>query len=378
MLLEAAALSGGDVWRLLDAVKFRAPDGAAFGAVAGALRRAGQDDAPVWESFAQCHRHSSPVMAQLVKERGQDRENQDFTVRPGHAYAKELQLLRQVLTSTPKDSASACRVMEAFGREALPSSSKWLKIAGGQKSALLAEAVARSPEGLALELGTYCGFSALHLAQAKRVVTLEADLGHAIIAETLLTFAGMADKVQVIVGHSEDMLPWLLQRLGPISFVFMDQRGSRYLADLEILKQSGQSAVVVADNVLKPGAPKFLWALTNDDAFETEVVELEEFAMDGVLDWMTVSVFRSRVPCRDRSPPVPESIRFLEHQAEAMRSRTHFPEHGGSGVGFKQWAAFSAEMRESLCQALSLKLRRFEEKRWPWKEREGETGGPQA
>ena len=45
MLLEAAALSGGDVWRLLDAVKFRAPDGAAFGAVAGALRRAGQDDA---------------------------------------------------------------------------------------------------------------------------------------------------------------------------------------------------------------------------------------------------------------------------------------------------------------------------------------------
>ncbi|CAJ1329741.1 unnamed protein product [Effrenium voratum] len=259
----------------------------------------------------------------------------------------------------------------------MPSSSKWLKIAGGQKSALLAEAVARSPEGLALELGTYCGFSALHLAQAKRVVTLEADLGHAIIAETLLTFAGMADKVQVIVGHSEDMLPWLLQRLGP-SFVFMDQRGSRYLADLEILKQSGQSAVVVADNVLKPGAPKFLWALTNDDAFETEVVELEEFAMDGVLDWMTVSVFRSRVPCRDRSPPVPESIRFLEHQAEAMRSRTHFPEHGGSGVGFKQWAAFSAEMRESLCQALSLKLRRFEEKRWPWKEREGETGGPQA
>ncbi|CAJ1416759.1 unnamed protein product [Effrenium voratum] len=368
MLLEAAALSGGDVWRLLGALPQRRgrPDGAAFGAVAGALRRRGEDDAPVWESFAQCHRHSSPVMAQLAQERGQDREKQDFTgMRPGFAYAKELQLLRQVLTSaTPNDAASACRVMEAFGREALPSSSKWLKIAGGQKSALLAEAVARSPEGMALELGTYCGFSALHLARSKRVVTLEADLGHAIIAETLLTFAGMADKVQVIVGHSEDMLPWLLQRLGPISFVFMDQRGSRYLADLEMLKQSGlllDNAVVVADNVLKPGTPKFLWALSNDDAFETEVLELEEFAMDGVLDWMTVSVLRSRTE-RDR-PEVPERIRFLEHQAEAMRSRTHLPEHGGSGVGFEQWAAFSAEMRASLCQALPLKLRRFEAKK---------------
>ena len=35
---------------------------------------------PVWESFAQCHRHSSPVMAQLAQERGQDREKQDTTV----------------------------------------------------------------------------------------------------------------------------------------------------------------------------------------------------------------------------------------------------------------------------------------------------------
>lgn len=35
-------------------------------------------------------------------------------------------------------------------------------------------------------------------------------------------------------------------------------------------------AVIVADNVLKPGAPKFLWALSNDPAFRTEVIELEE------------------------------------------------------------------------------------------------------
>ena len=33
-------------------------------------------------------------------------------------------------------------------------------------------------------------------------VTLEADLGHAIIAETLLTFAGMADKAHLATLNS--------------------------------------------------------------------------------------------------------------------------------------------------------------------------------
>lgn len=43
-------------------------------------------------------------------------------------------------------------------------------------------------------------------------------------------------EVEVVPGHSEDMLPWLLQQLRTrgekIAFVFMDQRGSRYLEDV--------------------------------------------------------------------------------------------------------------------------------------------------
>jgi len=43
--------------------------------------------------------------------------------------------------------------------------------------------------------------------------------------------------------------------------IFFDQRGSRFLKDLQLLFQKpgllAEEAVLVADNVLKPGAPSF-------------------------------------------------------------------------------------------------------------------------
>lgn len=96
-----------------------------------------------------------------------------------------------------------------------------------------------------LEVGTYCGYSAARLAaalQAKshgtishsiqyspQVVSLEVDATHAAIAENLLAFAGLAHVVEVLTGHSEDVLPWLVSRMrsmsgGPVTadLVFLD------------------------------------------------------------------------------------------------------------------------------------------------------------
>ncbi|CAE7869018.1 COMT [Symbiodinium necroappetens] len=211
-----------------------------------------------------------------------------WTIRSGHDYAKELRLLQNLFSVASRDSSSVADFMESYGKEELPRSSKWLKIAGGQKAQVLKVAADASPGGLALELGLYCGFSALHLSSSKRVVSVEADLAHALIAETLLNFAGIAHQVEIVVGHTEDVLPWLLGEMQRrsraqgqlnIGFVFMDQRGSRYHTDLDVLLQSEvlqDGAVVVADNVLKPGAPCFLWALAVHPAFTTDVLEVAE------------------------------------------------------------------------------------------------------
>merc|ERR1719428_2358547 len=75
----------------------------------------------------------------------------------------------------------------------------------------------------------------------------------------------------------------------------MDQRGSRYTQDLETLENQGlllPDAIVVADNVLKPGAPLFLWRLVKSGAYVTEILQLQEFAMPSE-DWMSISARRS-------------------------------------------------------------------------------------
>lgn len=292
-------------------------------------------------------------------------------VELGEPYSKELRVLAHVLaTAAPGDAASACAAVERFGEGTLPGTSHWLKIAGGAKANLLVSCAQWAPQqGVVLEVGTYCGYSAARLATARAaqrragggplVVTLEVDAAHALIARSLLAYAGLAHRVEVLTGHSEDVLPWLVgrmqERVRPNAFidmVFLDQRGSRYEADLEVLERAGAlspGAVVVADNVLKPGAPLFLWKVTQG-GYATEVFSVPEFAMTGVEDWMTVSVHQpEQGPGAAGDPPY--ELRVLAWKAEQMRARAHQPDRGGSGVGFVEWADFAQEMRRSFASA---------------------------
>eukprot|EP00494_Astrolonche_serrata_P023516 UN23774 len=99
----------------------------------------------------------------------------------------------------------------------MDSSGQWLKVAGADKAAILVQAVQSAPAHAGgqriLEVGTYCGYSALRLLLAAgnnaRLLTLEADPGNAVIASVIVAYAGMADRVEVLTGHSEDLLPEL-------------------------------------------------------------------------------------------------------------------------------------------------------------------------
>eukprot|EP00927_Polykrikos_kofoidii_P042616 TRINITY_DN36648_c0_g1_i1.p1 TRINITY_DN36648_c0_g1~~TRINITY_DN36648_c0_g1_i1.p1 ORF type:complete len:1099 (-),score=193.23 TRINITY_DN36648_c0_g1_i1:8-3304(-) len=311
------------------------------------------------------------------------------SVEPGEPYAKELSLMRHVLaTATPGDPASVCAAVESFGSGTLPETSQWLKVAGGAKADVLRDSAAPRPSGraprggLAIEIGTYCGYSALHITEVRDppahhgapcLLSLEVDAAHAAVARNILAFAGAAHRVEVLTGHSEDVLPTVVERLQrrgrKVDFVFLDQRGSRYDADLGVLERGGvlaDGAVVVADNVLKPGAPLFLWVVSRRGArYETEVVSLPEFAMAEVEDWMTVSTYSAPVGegidgfaevAVVGSPvamPTPLSVRLLEWQAEQMRARTHNPDRGGGGVGFLEWADFAAAMRIGMLESTS-------------------------
>lgn len=109
----------------------------------------------------------------------------------GLPYAKEMRLLAHVLTTARAgDAVSVCTAIERFGEDVLNPEGKWLKIAGGTKADVLKVAVEQAPDGGSiLEIGTYCGFSALRMALARpdtRIVTLEVDPAHMVIARNVL------------------------------------------------------------------------------------------------------------------------------------------------------------------------------------------------
>jgi catechol O-methyltransferase len=297
-------------------------------------------------------------------------------VKPGTRLAggerpheKEIRLLNFVFaTSEPGDATGVYQAIETFGRESLSrhhggsggrarNAGQWLKVAGGEKSDVLVMSARLAPsKGNFLEVGAYCGYSALRLALATglraKILSLEADPAHAVIARNIVAYAGLAHIVDVCVGHSEDWLPYLAQPKpnGAFAFVFFDQRGSRYLNDLYTLERRralSDGAVIVADNVLKPGAPAFLWHVIFSGLYETQVIAVREFSMPGVEDWMSVSIKRKNAfdnTSVSLAPPLPIELQEMEWEADQMRARAE----QSPGVSFEAWNEFVARMRRCL------------------------------
>jgi caffeoyl-CoA O-methyltransferase len=76
-----------------------------------------------------------------------------------------------------------------------------------------------------VELGTLAGYSAIHIGRALpedgKLYTIEIDARHAAIARANIAAAGLADRVEVLVGGGVEMLRELAAR-GPFDAVFLD------------------------------------------------------------------------------------------------------------------------------------------------------------
>lgn len=111
-----------------------------------------------------------------------------------------------------------------------------------------------------LEIGTLGGYSTIWLARALpeggRVVTLEADRHHAVVASANIERAGLSDRVDLRVGPALDTLPALhASGLGPFDLVFIDADKPNNPHYLDwALKLSRPGTVIIGDNVVRDGA----------------------------------------------------------------------------------------------------------------------------
>ncbi|MDQ4020911.1 MAG: O-methyltransferase [Actinomycetota bacterium] len=181
--------------------------------------------------------------------------------------AREEALAAYVVANARRgDVEDAIRVIDDFCYQR-----SFMMNVGDEKGEILDAAVRRVRPRRLLELGTYCGYSALRMVRVMpsdaRLYSIELDPANAKIARQIWDHAGVGNRVTVVVGNLGDGGS-TLDRLrtehgfvnGSIDFAFIDHDKAAYLPDLQrILSQRWlhPGSVVVADNVKFPGAPEY-------------------------------------------------------------------------------------------------------------------------
>lgn len=108
-----------------------------------------------------------------------------------------------------------------------------------------------------------------------RVYSIELDPLIASIAMNFVSLAGLSDIVEVIVGPSDHTLRRLhsQKRLvsGGIDMLFVDHVEDLYKRDVELCENLGlldkEGCLVVADNVVRPGAPMYRQYVRSNSRF---------------------------------------------------------------------------------------------------------------
>eukprot|EP01018_Ginkgo_biloba_P022013 Gb_28254 [translate_table: standard] len=187
----------------------------------------------------------------------------------------------------------------------------WLMNIGHEKGSILDAAAQKNDPRVALELGTYCGYSAIRLASKmtkpeSKLISLEMNPHNRGIARAIIEHAGLSSKIDVVEGTLGDVVEELgefLDEMGApfFDFIFFDHFKQYYLPDFMLLKDRGmlgKGTCIVANSIGFPGAQDFLNYLRS----HCEELETEEhtFKVEYMNCWphtvSTVSTYKAELP----------------------------------------------------------------------------------
>ncbi|KAJ8256751.1 hypothetical protein COCON_G00189030 [Conger conger] len=206
--------------------------------------------------------------------------------------SREERAFQYVLThATPGDPDS---ILDTFDHWC--SKVEFISNIGPKKGKVLDRLLKESCPLTVLELGAHCGYSTIRIARllpiGARLYSVEMDERNALVAEKIIRLAGFDDDtVELIVKPSDEVIPRLREDFGVerLDFVFMDHWKRCYLPDLQLLEGSGllgKGTVILADNVVFPGAPNFLRHVKRSGLYEHRVHRATLEYIRGIRDGM--------------------------------------------------------------------------------------------
>mmetsp|Transcript_22505 Transcript_22505/g.57550 ORF Transcript_22505/g.57550 Transcript_22505/m.57550 type:complete len:293 (+) Transcript_22505:63-941(+) len=182
-------------------------------------------------------------------------------------YGRERQLLVHVVNSVEEgDTDGVLQSMDDFWGHhfGMKGADSW-----SVRKGLLDNTMKSKRPERCLELGTYCGYSALRIAQSLpergKLVSIEVDPLFGAIATKIIEYAGLRDKVKVLTGTVDTKLRRIQEvfaRPGEdldavrLNFVLCDHSKDRFVPDLELLENAkliGPGTIVMGDTTLYPG-----------------------------------------------------------------------------------------------------------------------------
>lgn len=210
---------------------------------------------------------------------------------------RELKSLEYVKKHAVRGNAvSVLNAIDEFGWKEY-----WLMNIGDAKGNILRNEVKTKNPKYALEVGAFVGYSGVLIASLlsndSRLISVEFSPANAKIARDTIDFAGLSEKAIVIDGTVTTTLKqyMAINHIPSFDLIFLDHHKDSYLSDLLYLLDQNMlsnECVVVADNVLVPGAPQYREFVNTDKRFETiEHVSHLEY-MSAVKDIVTVSILR--------------------------------------------------------------------------------------
>lgn len=182
----------------------------------------------------------------------------------------------------------------------------WMMNLGNEKGAIVDKAVKEANPTVVLELGTYCGYSAVRLSVAAGAKEKSAFKYYTIdphpqaAAKVLFEKAGLGDKIVQLEGEGKTVIPTLkkLGLEGKVDLLFIDHDKKAYLPDLLLVEQAGllhPNSVVIADNVLVFHINDYLRHIKESGLYKSDVTHSSflEYDLDkSTVDGVNVAVYK--------------------------------------------------------------------------------------